>query len=218
MKMLIVTILMVALLASPTVADVKHDTFEVMVNENNILLGGDGSGWAGGTGIPPMWFEYQNTQWWNQWFYDDPPDPTRWKVISYSIDVSGEVDDIIEPVSEWMDYSIAINWTSLDFPESGPGGPPPIPPLTQADEDLYIIRNVIDTGQLFDGESVHLEGTITIPDYNPEWVSIDVSANSPYSGAVTFVGWIDHECIPEPATIALLGLGSSVLLRKRKSQ
>ncbi|MBN1391893.1 MAG: hypothetical protein JW947_03715 [Sedimentisphaerales bacterium] len=180
MKRLIVTILMAAFFALPSVADVKHDTFEAMVNENNILLGGDGSGWNGGQQLPPMWFEYQNTGWWNQWFYDDPPDPTRWKELSYGIDGYASVDDTLS-IDEWMEYSIAINWTSLDFPESRPGGPPPIPPLTQVEEDLYITRNVIDMGQLLDGESVYLEGTFIIPDYNPEWVSIDVSANSLYS-------------------------------------
>ena len=65
----------------------------------------------------------------------------------------------------------------------------------------------------------NISGEIIIPDYNPEWVSIDVRWDGAIGGgsSVDISGTICHECIPEPAAFLLLAIGSlAVLKRKRK--
>jgi hypothetical protein len=59
---------------------------------------------------------------------------------------------------------------------------------------------------------------VTISDYNPEWVSIDVltSGGLPNIEAVSVFGSITHECVPEPATLSLLALGGLALIRRRR--
>ena len=72
--------------AAPTV-----DNFSITLETTNQFVTGDGSGYNDGNGMVDTsgnatpWYYYPNTGWYNQWFYDDPPDPTRWKEITRSI-------------------------------------------------------------------------------------------------------------------------------------
>jgi hypothetical protein len=188
-------------------ADPKVENFTITLDYDNQFLGGGGSGWNSGDFI-----YYPNTYWWNQWFYDDPPDPDRWKKITYDIDI--DVPDTPPPLD--LDVFVVINWSTMDFLETGPDGSPPIPPLTPAEESLYIVRQGVGS-HYFGATSGHrdLIGEITIPDYNPEWVSIDVRVGGSF-GQATVSGTITHECIPEPATLGLLGLGALALMRRRR--
>lgn len=180
----------------------KHDEFIIVLFEDNGIWPGStpgGTGWNNG-----QWVPYPSG-WWNQWFYNDPPDPTRWKEIDYSINVSADVG----PGSELM---IAINWSTMEYPENP--NQPPIPPI---DEALTIYRETIYQGPADNPMfSEPLTGHITIRDYNPEWVSIDVQGYLGVNGGAQISGWIDHECIPEPMTLSLLALGGvAVLIRRR---
>jgi hypothetical protein len=108
---------------------------------------------------------------------------------------------------------IVINWSSPLFPPSGPDGRPPLPddfindPALEAE---WIVRELVFGNETPD--STDVVGSIIIPDYNPEWVSIDIRGVG-----VDIQGTIVHECIPEPATMVLLGLGVLTLLRRRKT-
>ncbi|MFC1780876.1 hypothetical protein ACFLZ8_01320 [Planctomycetota bacterium] len=77
--------------------------------------------------------------------------------------------------------TIALNWSTLAYPEAGINGPPPLPGLFETPheylEDIFIHRIVIFDGWVL--ETTNITGTIIIPDYNPEWVSIDVRAVMP---------------------------------------
>jgi len=161
------------------------------------FAGGGGSGFEDGT-----WFYYPNTDWWNQWFYDDPFDETRWKVITgwvYVTPLSGE---------NWV--TITLNWSS---PAWSPNPDmPPIPPLTPEEEADWVVR---PQQPLFDGwVEVPLEIPIyeEILEYNPEWVSIDVMGFN-----VIVEGEIRHVCIGERHGInftveeGALGLGGSAV-------
>ena len=205
----LVCILLVAGLSSSALALPKTDTFNGIIEMDGSVTGG-GSGWNGG-----QWVFYPNTGWSNQWFYDDPPDPTRWKRISYDIHLRKEVQVPNYPI----DVEVAINWSTIDYPESGPTGTPPIPPLTMLEEDLYIARKLIFSGPVIGSgaDEVHLFDTFDIPDFNPEWVSIDVRLVGPDAPMqVHFDGTIEHECLPEPATLSLLALGGLVVLRRKR--
>lgn len=222
------TISMIALLLAGGAAwagGPVHDTFSVTLQGDNEYVSGGGTGWsaAGGEGD---WIYYGQTDWWNQWFYNDPPDETRWKEISYDISVDsfpiygfGSLDITVD---------IALNWSTVDFPQTGPGGPPPMP-----EQEQFIERHVIYSGSELTGPIV---GDYVIPDYNPEWVSIDVRVyaweyfsasivtlsgggfGAPEPVDVVISGDIWHECVPEPATIGLLIMGGLVFLRHKHTK
>ena len=189
----------------------KIDWFDGILEAGNLVYAGDGlnTGWNG-DGLGP-WYEYPQTEpetsWWNQWFYDDPPMPSPWyKEISWGIDIVPG-----DPSYSALSYlEIAINWSTLDFGASGPAGPPPMP-----QDEAYIMREIIFVYSSVSGE-VHLESSYVIPDYNPEWVSIDIRGEAPVGNTVQVTGWIEHDCIPEPATLGLLLLPGLALLRRRR--
>ncbi|MCA9230457.1 MAG: PEP-CTERM sorting domain-containing protein [Planctomycetales bacterium] len=170
------------------------------------------------------WFFYPNagTPWWNQWWYDDPPDPNRYKEIFYNITIeSWQVDPgDPNPPTEPDQVIVALNWSNMQYPETGPIGPPP-----NADEEFAIERSVIFDSQLSAGEAITVlnEDPFEILEYNPEWVSIDVWVE--YSGQVGTLGGnrieifgnIIHTCIPEPGSVLLLLVGSTgVILSRRR--
>jgi len=189
------------------------DTFSIKGQTENVFIEGSGSGWDGG-----LWIKYGVTNWWNQWFYDHPPDPMRWKEIAYDILVAPAVP--VPGAQPYGEVVIALNWSTLAFPETGPGGAPPM-----SDQEPFIMREIIYRGPAYTAAEV--VGTFSIPDYNPEWVSIDVRFDhlwqwnvplqrwQPYAATVS--GTIAHECLPEPATLTLLALGGlgAVAARRR---
>jgi hypothetical protein len=81
-----------------------------------------------------------------------------------------------------------LSWTAAGYPLALPG-----PPLRVNPQQANL---VVDTSPFT---------------YNPEWVSLHfegINATVQYS----FFDW----CIPEPATLALLGMGASAMLRRRQ--
>lgn len=171
--------------------------------------------------IPPGpvdgWYYYENTGWWNTWFYDDPLDPNKKKIIHISFDLAAPSPD----------FQLAVNWSTDQWPtDSGP----PLPPLTVEEEEMYIGRHILEpeTGIW---ETGHYEFDYEVHEYNPEWVSIDVR------GAVFVIenGVIEHLCVesldlafvitpphPIPAVsewglvvMALLALGAGTIVFRR---
>ena len=71
---------------------------------------------------------------------------------------------------------------------------PPLPPLTITEEYLYIGRYTLLDVNTNIFTTVHYAFDFVIPDYNPEWVSIDVVGTN---FAITN-GHITHECLPKP--------------------
>ena len=209
MKKLICICLLTAVLAASTQALPNRDSFFIEFDGAGDFMYGGGSGYNNG-----QWDYYENDDpgWWTQWFYDDPYDPDRWKKIDILATVSTTDQD--QGAEYWVD--IAVNWTTPLWPSSGSpeqGGRPPLPPLTAQDEEAWIERTVIYSGTFLSDQDAVIKTSIIVPDYNPEWVSIDIQG----SGVMVY-GMIIHECIPEPATLTLLGLGGLALLRRRRKR
>jgi len=179
------------------------DTFEVEVDPNGDVVSSSGSGYNGGE-----WYYYENTNWWNVWFDNAPFDPDRWK----EIDVSFSIVRVDPGLDAWAE--VTYNWSTPEW-SMVLTNEPPLPPMASGDEDMFIVRA---DPFIFEGEpldwtygSNFVEDSVIIPDYNPQWVSIDIRG---YNFEIVD-GVIDHRCVPEPATLSLLALGGLALLRRR---
>ena len=201
MKKLILVILcmLVGFLTVPAAAEPIHDTFWATIDPGGGVVGG-GSGFNDGE-----WYFYENTNWWNEWFYSAPYDPTRWKEIDVYVTL------MPTGPGSWAD--VAVNWSSKLYPDGT--GQPPLPYLFEGNPELEaecIVRELVFEGEVLGPIIIELGYPIIIPDYNPEWVSIDIRGAN-----IMVYGLIIHECIPEPGTICLLSLGALALLRKRRA-
>lgn len=146
--------------------------------------------------IPPMsggtdffgngWYYYEETNWWNIWFYDHPFDENRRKEVRIEFYL-----DYLEPLDSSL-LVLAVNWsTDLWSLEQPPGdSTPPLPWMyPPGDEELYIGRDTLYAAPVDPG---HYVFKWILPDYNPEWVSIDVSG---YNFMILEgSGVIEHEC------------------------
>jgi len=183
------------------VTTVLQDSFYIS------FFGMEPTGNSGGTGWPGtvdgVWFQYDfdspYNDWsefiWNQWFYDHPTVIDYYKIIEYGLSFSNNSNDAYAEI--W------INWST---PEWSPN--PNSPPLPGA--DVFIERELVYTYTYVPEPvfSVPIT-TFIIPDYNPEWISIDII------GYDVFVsGTIWHECLPQnqvPLPAAGLLFGSGLL-------
>ena len=132
---------------TPALAEPTIDNFLIVLVGQNDFDSGGGSGFsdvgAPGLGTDENWYYYDD--WYNQWFYDAPPDPTRWKKITYDIS--------IDPFP-FTNVKVALNWSTLTYPPTGPDGPPPLPP----GDEPYMHREEIIDEVSYDGEKVNIDG------------------------------------------------------------
>jgi len=189
----VVAAVALAAIAGSAAAEPVIDDFAIQLDGQNEFIDGGGSGWGGG-----QWIYYPDTGWWNQWFYNDPPDPSRWKEVTYDIVLQPLVPDPM------VNVEVVVNWSTMDYP--GGTGEPPLPPFAPGEESLFIHRTYeVYKGRVPAGET-QFEDTFVIPDYNPEWVSIDVRTDGGYvtgEAVVQVHGIVQHECLPEPSSLAL---------------
>ena len=206
-KTLMIALLWALIAGNPASAVVDQFDFQLDLESQIVAPPSGGTGYDNGT-----WYFYPNTGWWNQWFYNAPFDPTRWKEIDLDIPAVAPVDPCQPSALE-----LVINWSTPEWSALGLDHPPlPGDVIDPADEDLYIKRSAPIFIDLLFGPTpiTTLPDPFIIPDYNPEWVSIDVTG---INVETLIPGTIDHRCVPEPATIGLIAMGVLALIRKRRS-
>jgi hypothetical protein len=153
------------------------------------------------------WLQYnQMYQWYNIWFYNDPLDVNKMKTIRMGFWIK-KLDPLI-PNPATYDY--VINWSTPDWN-------PPIPGFPTPDDEMYIERSP-EHGQVeLTADSAWVEIYYTIPDYNPEWVSVDIwgqniiilnEVRQPPMDSPLLYWWMQnpqrggilvHECLPKPS-------------------
>jgi hypothetical protein len=106
------------------------------------------------------WYLYPMDNWWNIWFYDHPLDVRRSKDMILNVSVAGP--GILD---------LAFNWSTVEWTLEGEPTGELSPPLPGVDEERYIRREIVYSGPIDPGQYAF---NITVPDYNPEWVSVDV--------------------------------------------
>jgi len=164
--------------------DTVANAFSITVDPMGTFLEGFGEN-AYGDG----WYFYPMEDWWNVWFYDHPFTYDNYK------DGLIEFDVFLFDQGYPAYFEIAVNWSTdlwwLDFPEIGR------PPLPGEPEEIYIGRQTLFAGEFFEG---HYILDYSLPDYNPEWISVDVRGyNYIIPGGV-----ILHACCPkEPQSLDL---------------
>jgi len=177
---------------TPILVEPSEDWYDAVV-EDDLHVSGSGSGYDNGT-----WYYYPDSTWWRQWYRDDPYDPNRWKEI--------DIDLRLRPLDPDLDAHVlvSVSWATAEWSALGYEHPPlPDDLFTPDDEQLYVgCEQLLELSSL-DGGGLRFRFDYTIPDYNPAWVSIGVSG-----GNYQITGTIIHQCIPEPASLSLLVLGS----------
>lgn len=161
----------------------KINSFWVVIDPVGNFLDGGGSEYYGSG-----WYFYPELEpWWNIWFYDHPFDYDRYKVVTVEFDII-----TLDPAFP-ANATVAVNWsTDIWSLEGNPPGErrPPLP--EDGNEQLYIGRGIIYQNPVLPPLE-HIVYQYVIPDYNPEWVSIDVLG-------VNFEiqnGIVTHECLPK---------------------
>ncbi|MFH2056717.1 MAG: hypothetical protein ABIJ61_12220 [bacterium] len=132
-----------------------------------------------GTGING-WYFYPEVEppFYNIWFYDHPFDPERIKTAHIEFDLF--------PLEAGPSYLVfVVNYTTDEFPSGNPEPPLPGSPPFWTGRDTLMI---------FQGEEGHFIFDWTMPDYNPEWVSIDVFGFNYMIPEGS--GFIEHRCRP----------------------
>ncbi|MEW5923039.1 MAG: dockerin type I repeat-containing protein, partial [Candidatus Zixiibacteriota bacterium] len=155
--------------------DAKYNDFSAEFDSTGNLVAGTGTEYYG-----EGWYYYPWYDWWNIWFYDDPFDTTRMKIITVTVDILPA--DPTQPAF----INLAVNWSTAAWSFDFPGGE--APPLPGENEDLYIGRRTVYEADFTD--SMHYEFHVVLPWYNPEWVSIDVIAQN-----ALIRGTVKHACV-----------------------
>ncbi len=152
-----------------------HNEFYVAFDPSGTFLGGGGTNPYG-----QGWYEYPSG-WWSIWFYDHPYDPERKKEFHLEFDVF-KLDPLAPNFVE-----VAINWSTDAWSLEGNVDPP----LPGVDEAAFIGRHIVLSGEEIEG---HYVFDFELPDYNPEWISVDVRGFNfeiPQGGP----NFIDHTCM-----------------------
>ena len=159
----------------PAECDTIFNSFYIQVDPTGIFVAG-----AGEEAFGDGWYYYPFEEWWNIWFYDHPLDYERYK--------DGFIEFDVFPFDPQYPgyFEIAVNWATDQWTIDNPGVGPPLPGVNEA---LYIGRTTLFASEFYEG---HYILDYIIPEYNPEWVSVDVRGFN----YIIPEGIIAHACCP----------------------
>lgn len=152
------------------------------------------------------WYEYDLAPepWWNIWFYNDPFDLDRMKIVHMGFWI--QTLDVINP----GELFYVVNWSNELYPNASGTFPTSL-------QENFIERSPINFVDVLPGPAQWIELYWVIPDYNPEWISVDIWGEniiieefplSPPAGSPLVPYWdpllpggiIVHECLPKLGT------------------
>lgn len=172
---------------------------------------------SGGTFDEPgedgIWYLYDQApggmDWWNIWFYNDPLDTNKIKKIRMGFWIqsyNGSDPGLLNYVINWSDST----WEGSGFPTPS--------------EEQYIRRSPVNGPVIVNtGGPQWIELYFIIPDFNPEWISVDIWGEnimveqtpmapplsselfSYYDPILMNGGIIVHECLPETTLSSFSG-------------
>lgn len=220
MKTSISAVLAVALLAGAAFGQYQADKYVPLPLEPNPLYP-DATNWDSGNlylidQYPEPYvvileneLNYNN---WKEWILDlyiTPDNPNDWGLevhVDYSFRANpGEEPPLYQQINYWdvlitgSDYNPVSEWTVV----GAPGNIPPLKIDPQApDVDYYCDMEIPPFGEPYE-----------FFDYNPEFISLEFTTMGSSGVTVSYdlVDW----CIPEPASLSVLALAATVLLRRR---
>jgi subtilisin-like proprotein convertase family protein len=191
----------------------KRENFWFEINELEELLPypASGGGPVDEPGEDGFFYFYQTpeTSWYNVWWYNGELDMTRMKIIRMGFWVQRLNQDApanITYVVNWSDQY----WTGTGFPTPDPA------------DTAFIERSPVNyLADVLPNDAEHPDGYwvelyYVIPDYNPEWVSVDVWGQNvtvvyeviaPPETSALYSWWLTdpqrggillHECLPKP--------------------
>jgi hypothetical protein len=188
MKPVVIAILLISsLFVSDSFSQPVVDDFWILVNpDGTCCYNGGGSGFLMGE-----WFLYESG-WVNICFYNAPLNTTRAKImhIEFDLRLPWYTDDMADG-----GVVVAVNWATPAWSAYGYGDTRPPLPDSWMNEDVCIVRELLlgEPDDLYSAaaDSAHFEFDVSVYDYNPEWVSIDIQGYNFY----IFNGVIIHECV-----------------------
>ncbi|MBP6871539.1 MAG: hypothetical protein KBC43_06005 [Bacteroidales bacterium] len=192
----------------------KIDHFWLEINELQQInpLNSGGVSETEEPGEDMTWYQYTSEggeSWYNIWFYNDTVDTTRMKIIKLGFWVQR-----LDPAATANIYYV-VNWSTEDWD-------PPVPGFPMPAEEVYVDRSPTNgpipviAADLINPYGQWIEISYTIPDFNPEWVSVDIWGDNitilpqPIAPPITsslFFWWeqsplpggiMVHECLPKP--------------------
>lgn len=162
----------------------KVDHFWIAI-ESTIIPEMSGGAPVNDPGENGQWLLYTTpagVPWYNIWFYDDPFDPGKMKRIRMGFWVMPLAAGDAPFVSELF---YVVNWSTPAWDPAIPGYPTP-------NDEAFIMRSETNGPILIPPlppPGMWIELYFEIPDYNPEWVSVDIFGS--------FI-WILMDPIPPP--------------------
>lgn len=220
-----------AIVPSSVSAQVFHDEFNALLEGNNIVEADPAlnSGYTDNDNGTGPWYTYNNG-WINQWFFN-ADDIVGSKTIEWQLGIEVLPPEpppecppgacsLIGTVPPTVD--LAINWSDQLWNDVGNGGAaPPLP--SDTDGDQFIVRETLLSLENLNQPILdnNVGDPLVIPDFNPQWVSIDVRVVLPgvytwddglnsriieVTPQILLQGEIWHEHIPEPSCAALMSL------------
>ena len=190
----------------------KKENFWIELYEAGEIGGLSGGGPVDDPGEDGMFHFYQDWEvpWHNVWWYNGPVDTNRMKIIRMGF----WVQRINQEAP--ADITYVVNWSTPGW--QGPGFP-----TSNPNDTGYIERSpVSEPVQVLptdpeDPNGQWVELYYVIPDYNPEWVSVDfwgqnvriINGLTPPPDTSLLLSWwltdqqpggiLVHECLPKPA-------------------